>query len=106
MRRTLTLAVVIVLCCTAKPRADSVLLVVKSATIAKTKADGKAWDIGVGEKAWPDPYVKIWVYDADGGLADSGEHFHHFDASRPSGTTRRRPSPRAARSGSKCGTRI
>lgn len=83
MLRTLVLCFVGTLCCAGSARAEAFLLVVKSATIAKTKADGKPWDIGVGKKAWPDPYVKIWVYDADGGLADSGETSTIWDTFTP-----------------------
>jgi pimeloyl-ACP methyl ester carboxylesterase len=83
MQRTLILCFLSALCCAGSARADAFLLVVKAATIAKTKADGKAWDIGVGKKAWPDPYVKIWVYDADGGLADSGETSTMWDTFTP-----------------------
>jgi pimeloyl-ACP methyl ester carboxylesterase len=82
LRRVLILAA-IALSCAGSARADAFLLVVQSATIAKTKADGKPWDLGVGKKAWPDPYVKIWVYDADGGLSDSGETATIWDTFTP-----------------------
>jgi pimeloyl-ACP methyl ester carboxylesterase len=83
MRRAVVLGFLVALCSAGSARADAFLLVVKSAIIAKTKADGKAWDIGVGKKAWPDPYVKIWVYDAEGGLADSGETATIWDTFTP-----------------------
>jgi hypothetical protein len=83
MRHNLLLAFLVVLGGADSARADSFALVVKSGTIAKTKADGKAWDVGVGKTAWPDPYVKIWVYEPDGGLADSGETTVIWDTFTP-----------------------
>src|SRR5438094_9552715 len=71
--RTALLVLVGLFCCADGARADSFLLVIKSARIAKTKKDGRAWDAGIGKVSYPDPYVKVQVYDADGGLADGGE---------------------------------
>src|SRR5712692_9423512 len=68
------------------PRAmgETVVLVVKSATIAATKANGAAWDFPlVGKKALPDPYVKLWVYDKDGAHVDCGETTVAWDTFSP-----------------------
>ena len=84
MRPLLILVLLGLLCFLGDLRADSFLLVVKSGTIAKTKPDGKAWDVGFGTmKAWPDPYVKVWVYNAEGDLADQGETAVIWDTFTP-----------------------
>src|ERR1017187_1800603 len=70
----------------ATPRAfaQTAVLVVKSATIAPTKANGAAWDFPlVGKKALPDPFVKLWVYDPDGAQADYGETAVDWDTLTP-----------------------
>src|SRR5947209_6560312 len=64
-------------------RADDFLLVMKSGTIADTKADGRAWDLGFGKKAWPDPYVRVRVHDKDGAQVDFGETFVVYDTFTP-----------------------
>jgi pimeloyl-ACP methyl ester carboxylesterase len=64
--------------------ADTVDLIVKSATIAPRKATGRAWDFPlVGKKALPDPYVKLWVYDKDGAHVDYGETAVAWDTLSP-----------------------
>src|SRR5947208_731277 len=64
--------------------AQTAVLVVKSAAIAPTKANGNAWDFPlVGKKALPDPFVKIWVYDTDGAQADYGETWVEWDTLTP-----------------------
>ena len=65
------------------PAGDSYILVIKSAIIAKTKANGKAWDPGVGKVSWPDPFVKVKVFDKDGGLTDNGETSVIMDSFTP-----------------------
>ncbi|MBI3822697.1 MAG: alpha/beta hydrolase [Planctomycetes bacterium] len=69
---------------TSQAVADPVVLVVKSATILPTKANGAAWDFPlVGTKALPDPYVKAWVYDSTGAQADYGETGIRWDTLGP-----------------------
>src|SRR5262249_11517966 len=83
MFRTL-FALLTVLVPTVGVDAQTAVLVARSATIAPTKANGAAWDFPlVGKKALPDPYVKVWVYDADGAQADYGETAVAWDTLSP-----------------------
>ena len=69
---------------TPRASADNVVLVVKSGTIATTKANGSAWDFPlVGKKALPDPYVKAWVYNKEGVKVDFGQTEVVWDSLTP-----------------------
>jgi pimeloyl-ACP methyl ester carboxylesterase len=75
---------VVLVVTTPRAIADTVVLVVKSATIAATKANGAPWDFPlVGRKSLPDPYVKLWVYDKDGAHVDYGETTVAWDTLSP-----------------------
>ncbi|MBI2806743.1 MAG: hypothetical protein HYX68_17325 [Planctomycetes bacterium] len=84
MRRTLILACLGFFAFGGITWADSYILVVKSATIAATKANGSCWDCGfTPTQCRPDPYVLVKVYDAENGLADSGQTFVAWNTFTP-----------------------